>query len=219
MQHLPALYIVDAIRASDAVRQGGRAMRRAFGSIAFVIVVALTVLLTGMEVASAISVVPNETFTFVADRQTPTVVPNVATAFVTIGSETSVNSGLFTVTNFVLDITNHNNDCLTCTMTGLTINMTLNAATLGLSGTLTGSFLGMNGGTHFWNPLTINDIPTGSATGTWSLIDDHIGANGQPDVRTSSGTYAPLTPVPEPSSLLLLVSGLAGLSGIGWRWR
>jgi hypothetical protein len=82
------------------------------------------------------------------------------------------------------------------------------ATTLDLTGDFKATFLGGGGGLH------ASDLALADPAGTWTLSDDHLSAP-TPFTLISSGTYttAP-APVPEPSALLLLGGGLAGLGTV-----
>ncbi len=78
-------------------------------------------------------------------------------------------------------------------------------ATLGLTGHVTGSFLGTHDGLHTFD-LAFTDLPTA----TWLFTNNHVSAD-PPFTDFDSGTYnTGLSPVPEPSTLLLFGSGLLG---------
>ncbi len=78
------------------------------------------------------------------------------------------------------------------------------AATWGLTGTITTTFLGGSGGNHT-DVLTASDTVAQGVPGKWVLADDHV--TGGFTIVTS-GTYT-ATRVPEPSTIVMLGPGVA----------
>ena len=170
----------------------------------------------GLAVAAqAQAVMMGDRLAFVANETFPASVSGVATAIVTVGAATAT-PGLFSVAAFDLNVATLSGgaDCFVpCVLTNPNLSsLVVNSAALGVRGDLTGTFSGAHGGTHSID-LALMDTPH-----TWTFTDNHTGAGGTMDIRTAAGTYA-LTAIPEPSSLLLLGSGLVALARSTWRTR
>ena len=123
---------------------------------------------------------------------------------VTIGTPTS--GGFYTVTegSFISAL----KGCLSCTVTENLTELFFDSATLGLTGTVTGSYVGDDG-----DPYTFTLGVTDAPTLTWDFSKD----NQVTDIVTdASGTYY-LDETPLPAALPLFASGLGAMGLFGWR--
>ena len=171
--------------------------------------VAIASLLAASMISSAQATTLGDEFTVLFTETSP--IPGLmATANLTLGPPTAP-AGFFTLSS--LTVITGAGVCLTCGL--LTENLSavsFDSGTLGLQGDVTGSFRGGGGGLHTFD-LTLTDLPGG----TWLFADTHLAAM-PPFTDFTSGTYTTeLAPVPEPATLLLLRTTLAGLGLGGWR--
>ena len=131
----------------------------------------------------------------------------VASADITLGPPAG---SLFSISGFTA--ISGTGVCITCGLTSEVLTAVFfDGTTLGLTGDLTGTFLGQNGGRHSFD-LALTNLPGA----TWFFTDNHLDAS-PPFTDTARGTYRTVVAsgVPEPSTLLLLGSALAALAA--WR--
>ena len=167
--------------------------------------VLLVVLLATAPRADASSFSMGEQLTVSFTQTSPVGSPGKATF--TLGAANTM--GLFAITSF--STINVNGGCLTCSpgFTDSLSGILFNPATGGLTGMITGSFLGKNGGTHTFT-ITVADNPF-----TWSFSNTKGGVT-----TTVSGTYTPaMGTVPEPASLILISTGMLSIAGMLRRKR
>jgi len=136
----------------------------------------------------------------------------LATADITLGPP-AAPPGFFSLSGF--SAISGAGVCFTCGL--LTENLSavsFNSGTFGLTGDVTGSFLGGAGGLHTFD-LALTDLPGG----TWLFTNNHLDAI-PPFTDFDSGTYSTeVAPTPEPATLVLCGSTLAGLTLSGWKRR
>jgi len=178
----------------------------------FCILTVIVGLLTLVATQAPAAVVAGEQFTIIFSETSPQILLNGATATITLGPLAS--PGFFSVSNLsVISGTT----CLTCGLeTEVLTGVLFDAATLDLSGHVTGTFLGAGGGQHSFD-LSLSDAPTPA----WVFTNNHLDAV-PPFSDVSSGTYrtiAAAAAVPEASTLLLFGAGLVWLGGLIWRGR
>jgi len=113
------------------------------------------------------------------------------------------------------DVTQAGGFCSVCTPQAEVLSAAqFDSATFGLLGHITGSFVGQGGGTHTFD-LALVDIV--GVTGTWTFTNTLLIDNS---VDVANGTYTPLiASVDEPSAMLLLALGLAGLAALGGHFK
>ncbi len=143
--------------------------------------------------------VTGDQFTMIFSETSPSNLPDAASGIVTLGLPDG--PGFFHVSNVSVIVGGSN--CFTCgLLTEDLTNLLFDAATLDLTGKITGTFLGANGGTH-----TFEIDVTDASTTTWSYT------NTRPDGIQSfaNGTYTTERTVDEPPAVLMLGLGLAGL--------
>jgi hypothetical protein len=177
-------------------------MRRRLPSVirlAIVMTAGLVMALAGQ--ANAVTMGDHFTLIFTETLPNPGA---VASADITLGPPAGP---LFSISGFTA--ISGTGVCITCGLTSEVLTAVFfDGATLGLTGDLTGTFLGQNGGRHSFD-LALTNRPSA----TWFFTDVHIDG-GFTD--TTQGTYRTVAAsVPEPSTLLLLGSALAALAA--WR--
>jgi hypothetical protein len=162
----------------------------------------LVIALTGQ----ADAVMMGDHFTVIFTEALPTP-GSVATADISLGPPAGSRFSIFGFTAI-----SGAGVCITCGLTSEVLTAVFfDGATLGLTGDVTGTFLGQNGGRHSFD-LALTNLPGA----TWFFTDNHLDAS-PPFIDTAQGTYRTVVAsgVPEPSTLLLLGSALAALAA--WR--
>jgi hypothetical protein len=131
------------------------------------------------------------------------------TADLTLGAP--ISAGIFRISSF--SVFQNGGFCGVCNSPTEDLSLvSFYAATLGVVGTVTGSFTGQHGGTHTFD-LTTHDIVGG--TGTWVFDDFNVTSDS---TTRSNGTYATtVLSVDEPSVLFLLAPGLGAVAWLAWR--
>jgi hypothetical protein len=169
---------------------------------AIILTAGLVIALAGR--ADAVTMGDHFTVIFTETLPTPGA---VATADITLGPPAGP---LFSISGFTA--ISGTGVCLTCGLTSEVLTAVFfDGATSGLTGNLTGTFLGGSGGRHSFD-LALTNLPGA----TWFFTDNHLDAS-PPFTDTARGTYRTVVAsgVPEPSTLLLLSSALAALAA--WR--
>jgi hypothetical protein len=123
----------------------------------------------------------------------------------TIGAALTTKPGWYSLSAF--DVTASGGFCGICTPETLVlVGASVDGATLGVSGEITGSYLNTKGKDHSFDLMT-TDLPSG----TWTFLD--TGPGGV--TSTTTGTYKVVpgvtTGVDEPTIALLLAPGAAAL--------
>ncbi|HTT40712.1 MAG TPA: hypothetical protein VMH32_23895 [Burkholderiales bacterium] len=145
-------------------------MKKRWASLSVSGLTALTLLLAGVDAASAFTPGPGNQFNIRFDQTSPTAIPDVADGTIALGAAIPAKPGVFRVSSFAAD-------GIAFSVTGLVFNTN----TMVLAGVTTGSVV--SGG-----DLHVFQLTLATASASWTLVYTDKKAHTK---ETTGGTYTP----------------------------